>query len=80
MSCLFITKDELVHAGACSAAEHWLHAVLFILHPIVLAAVAVLWVQGARLAIIAQAALTLAFGCYQLVYWNFIWSRPSQGL
>ena len=39
-SCLFVTKDEWIHARDCSPAEHWLHAVLFVLHPIALAAVA----------------------------------------
>src|SRR4051812_22485242 len=30
-SLLFVTKDEPVHARLCSAGEHWLHAVLFLL-------------------------------------------------
>ncbi len=42
-SCLFVTKDEFVHAKFCSPAEQWLHAVLFVLHPLVLAAGAVIW-------------------------------------
>lgn len=42
-SCLFVTKDEPVHKRHCPAAEHWLHAVLFALHPIVLSAAALLW-------------------------------------
>ena len=69
-SCLFVTKDERVHAARCSAAEHWLHALLFVLHPIVLAAVALLWMQGATMIIGAQLALTVGFGMYQLLYWN----------
>jgi hypothetical protein len=43
LSCLFITKDEAVHARQCSAGEHWVHALLFIVHPVSLAAVALLW-------------------------------------
>ena len=27
-------KDEFVHSELCEPAENWLHAVLFILHPI----------------------------------------------
>jgi hypothetical protein len=75
-SCLFITKDEPVHARECSPGEHWLHAVLFVLHPIVLASVALLWFEGWRSLIVGQVALTFAFGLYQIVYWNLTW-RPS---
>lgn len=42
-SCLSVTKDEFVHAGLCSAGEHWIHSVSFILHPLVLLANALLW-------------------------------------
>ena len=75
-SCLFVTKDEPIHAKRCSPGEHWLHAVLFVMHPIVLAAVALLWIRGLRVLVLAQAALTLAFGTYQLLYWNVTW-RPQ---
>lgn len=34
-SCVFITKDEWVHRELCSAVEMWLHALLFVVHPIV---------------------------------------------
>lgn len=42
-SCLMVTKDEWVHKHHCPAAEHWLHALLFINHPIVLSSVGVIW-------------------------------------
>jgi hypothetical protein len=42
-SCIFVTKDEPVHRRHCSAAEHWIHSVLFLLHPLVLASAALLW-------------------------------------
>jgi hypothetical protein len=77
-SCLLITKDEFVHARLCSPTEHWLHAVLFVLHPAVLALVAVLWVEGGQRALlVGQTCITLAFGIYQTVYWNFPWKQPS---
>lgn len=44
-SCLLITKDEFVHQRLCSGGEHWLHAVLFILHPLVLLGTALLWIS-----------------------------------
>lgn len=42
-SCLFVTKDEFVHKECCPASEQWLHALLFLNHPIVLTAVGLLW-------------------------------------
>jgi hypothetical protein len=77
-SCLFVTKDEIVHARLCGPAEHWLHALLFVLHPVVLAVAALLWIQGGHRALLAgQALATLAFGVYQVVYWNIPWKQPS---
>ncbi len=47
-SCIFVTKDEFVHKECCPASEQWLHALLFLNHPIVLTAAGLLWpiVQG----------------------------------
>lgn len=42
-SSLLITKDEFVHKEHCPGAEQWLHACLFVLHPITLAAAALIW-------------------------------------
>src|ERR1051325_10514494 len=47
-SCLFVTKDEPIHRRVCSAGETWLHAVLFILHPVVFLAFGLLWLDGER--------------------------------
>jgi len=74
-STLFVTKDEPIHARLCGAGEHWLHAVLFVLHPIVLAAFAWLWWIGAQTILVVQLTLTLAFITYQLVYW---WNRTEK--
>jgi hypothetical protein len=46
VSCLFVTKDEFVHAQRCTAGEHWLHAILFLVHPVILVSVALLWVAS----------------------------------
>ncbi|HKP97747.1 MAG TPA: hypothetical protein VJ385_18555 [Fibrobacteria bacterium] len=35
-STLFITKDEWIHARRCTGGEMWLHAFLFVLHPVLL--------------------------------------------
>lgn len=42
-SCLLITKDEFVHKHHCPASEQWLHAVLFVNHPILLASLGICW-------------------------------------
>ena len=73
-SCLVITKDEWVHARACAPGEHWLHAILFVLHPIVFACFAALWWQHVTTPIEIQLALTITFGAYQVTYWR---SRPA---
>jgi 2-polyprenyl-6-hydroxyphenyl methylase/3-demethylubiquinone-9 3-methyltransferase len=75
-STLFVTKDEAVHASQCSPGEHWLHAVLFSLHPIVLAALGWLWWHGESGWLVAQLAVTATFGVYQVVYWNIVRAAP----
>lgn len=77
-SCLFITKDEPVHARVCGPGEMWLHAVLFVLHPIVFLGFGVIWWWGAAPFIIrGQLALTLAFAAYQFIYWR-AWSHGGE--
>ena len=75
LSCLLITKDEFVHARLCPPAEQWLHALLFVVHPIVLGATGLLWFKHKTAILAGQSAMTVAFGCYQLIYWNHPWKR-----
>jgi len=42
-SCILVTKDEFVHKECCPAKEQWLHALLFINHPIMLLSAGLLW-------------------------------------
>jgi hypothetical protein len=78
VSCLLITKDEFVHVKVCDARESWLHAVLFVLHPIVFLAFGMLWLSGQHAGFIRiQLAVTLAFAFYQFAYWSIWWS-PRQ--
>ena len=70
-STLFVTKDEFVHAKLCTGGEQWLHAVLFVLHPLVLAAFAGMWWTGQLWPLGAQLVITVLFMTYQIVYWNF---------
>jgi hypothetical protein len=43
-SCVFVTKDEFVHKECCPASEQWLHALLFLNHPVILTLLWILWV------------------------------------
>jgi 2-polyprenyl-6-hydroxyphenyl methylase / 3-demethylubiquinone-9 3-methyltransferase len=71
VSTLFVTKDEGVHTKHCGAGEQWLHAVLFALHPIVLASFGYLAWIGERGILTGQLVVTIAFMAYQVVYWNW---------
>lgn len=73
LSCLLVTKDELVHAARCEPMEHWLHALLFVLHPIVLGVGALLWLSQERMLLWLSASLTAGFGAFQALYWNVPW-------
>ena len=79
-STLFVTKDEWVHKQHCSAGEHWLHAVLFALHPIVLAAFGYLAWRGETALLVGQLAITVAFMTYQVVYWNLLRDRKARAV
>jgi hypothetical protein len=75
-SSLFVTKDERLHAKLCSPGEQWLHALLFILHPVVLIVAGWLWWVGQlRIVILAELVLVSAFAIYQLLYWNGPWQK-----
>jgi hypothetical protein len=78
-SCLFVTKDEWVHAKECPATEQWLHAVLFVLHPLVFLSGGFgwwLWSRG-ELALFPvmlgfQIGVLSVFGVYQVAYWQWV--------
>jgi hypothetical protein len=73
-SSLFVTKDERVHAEHCTVGEQWVHALLFVLHPIVLFGAGwVWWTHRFHPVLIGQLVLTAAFGLYQVLYWNRPW-------
>lgn len=87
-SSLLVTKDEFIHHQCCCAAEHWLHAVLFSVHPLVLLSAGLFWPawHAQPLSFIrhlgfesefllGSTLLTGAFGLYQLIYWNFVWPQ-----
>jgi hypothetical protein len=72
-SCLFVTKDEFVHTELCGKAERWLHANLFLLHPVVFFCAGLLWWRGEMPWMIPLEALLLGlFAHYQLIYWGIL--------
>jgi hypothetical protein len=75
-SCLFITKDEWIHASACSGAEQWCHAMLFVLHgPILLTAGLVWYLAPHHFALKMLPPIVLIWGLYQHLYWNVYHER-----
>lgn len=71
LSCLVITKDEFVHAQLCGPAESWLHALLFVLHPIVLGLAGYAWWSGGHDRWLAfQLAAVVGFFMYQVGFWG----------
>jgi len=91
VSCLLITKDEFVHKHHCEASEQWLHALLFVNHPIILALAGLFWpwlhssesflqlttsqVNFLNVFFPIQIASVIIFFFYQAIYWNFIWKK-----
>jgi len=79
VSTLMVTKDEFVHAGLCDGFEQFLHALLFILHPIVMISLGMLWSRGhlspelgspMRVFVAGQSSLIAGFLVYQVLFWN----------
>jgi len=94
VSMFFVTKDEAVHRRHCCAAEHWLHACLFTLHPLGLTGAGFLWpaahgMPGAiawvsagshsRDLLSLACGGTLLFAAYQFTYWNLLWRGAPNG-
>lgn len=76
-SSVFVTKDEFIHSKLCEPAENWLHAFLFILHPICFLSAALIWrSEGPGSAFIFVQSIVLLFVIiYQIIYWSFPWKK-----
>lgn len=88
-SCLMVTKDEFIHKHHCPPLEHWVHALLFLNHPLMLASTGLMWAalgQGPEWLLsyithpelffpflLVQALFAALFFLYQAIYWNLIW-------
>lgn len=78
-SCVFITKDEWVHAEHSTPGENWLHAFLFMMHPLVFVSAWYLWKEeGPTFAHRLQLGLLFLFFSYQLVYWLIIAEKATK--
>ncbi|MBC7754921.1 MAG: hypothetical protein H7Z71_11835 [Moraxellaceae bacterium] len=78
-SSLFITKDEFVHTERCEARENWLHAVLFVLHPVTFLAAGLIWKQNTYPEfLLVQPIVTFLFMLYQILYWSPLWNKKNQ--
>ena len=70
-SCLLITKDEFIHTIHCDAGENWLHAVLFVIHPITFFSAGLIWKENLNPEFIAaQPMIIFSFMIYQILYWS----------
>jgi hypothetical protein len=77
-SCLLITKDEFVHSKVCEPLENWLHALLFVLHPIVFLGFGLIWASAAHAWLLqVELVLTLGLLVHQIIYWSPLWRTPS---
>ena len=78
-SCFLITKDEFVHQKLCDVLELWLHAILFVVHPMVLIASGLLWFYFEVPFILnVQFSLLSVFLVYQIFYWNIYAKTQSE--
>lgn len=74
LSCLCITKDEWIHRKYSEPGESWVHSLLFVLHPAVLLSGYFSW--GSSPFVIKGFFFSiLAFGIYQIIFWNFYADR-----
>jgi hypothetical protein len=78
-SCLFITKDEFIHSKECSPFENWLHAVLFIIHPMIFFTSGILWIYHPNDQLLKyQPLLVGMFMLYQVVKWSIPWKQQTK--
>ncbi len=90
-SCLFVIKNKFAHTDVSAPAEHVNYALMFVLYPLVFAALALLWpfyhapagaivwleqFRGLESALPIQSSILTLYMIYQAVYWNLIWKAP----
>lgn len=69
-SALLVTKDEWLHAAHCEPGEHWLHALLFVLHGPILIGLGAVWVLEPHALLLKMTPqLVGGWALYQTIYW-----------
>ena len=56
-SCLFVTKDEWLHARLCGPGEQWIPSLLFLLQPAALISAGVIWAMAPEAGVAPQGVL-----------------------
>lgn len=75
-SCLLVTKDEFIHTKYCEARENWLHAFLFVLHPLTFLSAGLIWKDHLSPSfLMIQPVVTFLFMLYQILYWSLLWNK-----
>ncbi len=77
VSSILVTKDEWEHRKFCTAEEMWLHAVLFLMHPLVLLTAMTGWGSSPEVLLMVSAGI-FCFLAYQIVYWGFLEPKLRQ--
>lgn len=78
-SCIFITKDEFVHAEECDKLENWIHSMLFVLHPIIFICAYIIWREYPdNTFLLIQPMVIGTFMSYQLIKWSIPWKQKAQ--
>ena len=87
LSCFIVIKDEAQHLKFCCKYEQFIHAFVFILHPIFLFNVFLSWSSfspayfqildilsspSIKFLVMLQVGSICLFLLYQIIYWNFI--------
>lgn len=71
-SCVFITKDEFIHGEFCGKVESWIHALLFILHPVIFLCAGLMWLKNDVFLNLLPCLIGL-FLLYQIICWSLRW-------
>ncbi len=78
LSCLITTKDEWVHKDLSTGFENWLHAMLFLIHPVVAGLYFLLWMQsapGSATLFHISLVMTVLFFIYQCITGWLRWPK-----
>lgn len=77
-SSLLITKDEFIHKNESSGFEHWLHSLLFLLHPVTFWCAGVIWKNNPEHPfLVIQTAVIGVFMLYQILRWSILWPKST---